>query len=103
MTRQAHSPIIKTAALAAGLGIGLLSYPVFAAPASCGETVQGLYDALLNTMKNARALGQSGRFTQLTPVIRRSFDITSMARLSVGPSWSSLTDAQRQQVTESYG
>jgi phospholipid transport system substrate-binding protein len=103
VTRQAHSPVIKAAALAAGLGIGLLSYPVFAAPASCGETVQGLYDALLNTMKNARALGQSGRFTQLTPVIRRSFDITSMARLSVGPSWSSLTDAQRQQMTESYG
>jgi hypothetical protein len=26
-----------------------------------------------------------------------------MARLSVGPSWSTLTDAQRQQVTESFG
>jgi phospholipid transport system substrate-binding protein len=101
--KQAHSPVIKAAALAAGLGIGLVSYPGFAAPASGGETVQGLYDALLNTMKNARTLGQSGRFTLLAPVIRRSFDIASMARLSVGPSWSSLTDAQRQQVTESYG
>ena len=47
--------------------------------------------------------GQSGRFTQLAPVIRRSFDIASMARLSVGPSWSSLNEAQRQQVTESFG
>jgi phospholipid transport system substrate-binding protein len=64
--------------------------------------VQGLYDALLNTMKNARAPGQSGRFTQLAPVIGRSFDIASMARLSVGPSWSSLTDIERQQMTESY-
>jgi phospholipid transport system substrate-binding protein len=26
-----------------------------------------------------------------------------MARLSVGPSWSGLTEAQRQQVTESFG
>src|ERR1700755_1055026 len=26
-----------------------------------------------------------------------------MARLSVGPTWSSLTEAQRQQVTESFG
>ncbi|MBV8400948.1 MAG: ABC transporter substrate-binding protein [Acetobacteraceae bacterium] len=103
MTKQAHSPVIKAAALAAGLGIGLVSYPVFAAPASGGETVQGLYDALLNTMKNARTLGQSGRFAQLAPVIRRSFDIASMARLSVGPSWSGMTDAQRQQMTESYG
>ena len=103
MTKQAYSPVIKAAALAAGLGIGLVSCPVFAAPTSGGETVQGLYDALLNTMKNARALGQSGRFTQLAPVIRRSFDIALMARLSVGPSWSSLTDGQRQQITESYG
>ena len=54
-------------------------------------------------MKNGRISGQSGRFTQLEPVIRRSFDIASMARLSVGPSWAGLTEAQRQQMTESYG
>jgi phospholipid transport system substrate-binding protein len=99
---QAHSPLMKSVALAAGLCIGLLSNPL-AARAGGGETVQSLYDALLNTMKNGRALGQSGRFTQLAPVIRHSFDTASMARLSVGPSWSGLTDAQRQQMTESYG
>ena len=57
------TPSWKAAALAAGLGIGMLSYPLHAAPASGGDTVQGLYDALLNTMKNGRTLGQSGRFT----------------------------------------
>jgi len=80
----------------------MLSYPVHAAPASGGNTVQGLYDALLATMKNGRTLGQSGRFTQLEPVIRRSFDIPAMARLSVGPAWASLSEAQRQQVTDSF-
>jgi phospholipid transport system substrate-binding protein len=65
--------------------------------------VQGLYDALLSTMKNGRTLGQSGRFTQLEPVIRRTFDIPSMTRLSVGLSWAGLTEAQRQQVTGSFG
>jgi phospholipid transport system substrate-binding protein len=103
MRKQAHSPVIKAAAFAAGLGFGLASYPVLAAPANGGETVQGLYDALLNTMKSGRILGPSGRFTQLEPVIRRSFDIASMARLSVGPFWTSWTEAQRQQMTESYG
>jgi len=93
----------KAVAFAAGCGLSMLSYPLHAAPASGGDTVQGLYDALLSTMKNARILGQSGRFTQLEPVIRRSFDIASMSRLSVGPSWASLTEAQRQQMTESYG
>src|SRR6516165_45031 len=93
----------KAAALVGGLGLGVLSYPVHAAPASGGDTVQGLYDALLNTMKNGRTLGQSGRFTQLEPVIRRTFDIPSMAWLSVGASWAALSETQRQQVTESFG
>ena len=62
-----------------------------------------LYDALLSTMKNGRTLGQNGRFTQLEPIIRRTFDIASMVRLSVGSSWASLTDAQRQQMAESFG
>ena len=96
-------PLCRAAAFAAGLGLAVLSCPVHAAPASSGDTVQGLYDALLGTMKNGRILGQSGRFTQLDPVIRRSFDIASMARLSVGPSWAGLTEAQRQEVTESFG
>ena len=95
--------VLKAAALGAGLGLGLFAYPVHAAPASGGDTVQGLYDALLSTMKNGRMLGQSGRFKQVDPVIRRSFDIASMARLSIGPSWTSLSDVQHQQVTDSFG
>jgi phospholipid transport system substrate-binding protein len=93
----------KGAAFAAGLGLSMLSYPVHAAPSSGGDTVQGLYDALLNTMKNGRTLGQSGRFRQLAPVISRSFDIAAMVRLSVGPSWAGLTEAQRHEISESFG
>ena len=97
------APMLKALTLAAGLGLGMVSYPIHAAPASGGDTVRGLYDALLNTMKNGRTLGQSGRFAKLDPVIRRSFDIAEMARLSLGRSWTGLSDAQRQQMTESYG
>ena len=96
-------PLRKAVAFAAGLALSALSYPVHAAPAGGGDTVQGLYDALLSTMKNGRILGQSGRFTQLAPVIRRTFDIASMVRLSVGSSWAGLSEAQRQQVSESFG
>jgi phospholipid transport system substrate-binding protein len=97
------TPAWKAATLAAVLGLAMVPYPAQAAPGSGGDTVQGLYDALLNTMKNGRILGHSGRFTQLDPVIRKTFDIPSMARLSVGSSWASLTEAQRQQVTVSFG
>ena len=105
MSKPMHpkSTIWKAAALATGFGLAMLSCPVHAAPASSSGTVQGLYDALLGTMKSGRTLGQSGRFTQLEPVIRRSFDLPTMARLSVGPSWAGMSEAQRQQVTESFG
>jgi phospholipid transport system substrate-binding protein len=93
----------KAAALAAGLGIAMLAHPAHAVPMSGGDTVKGLYDALLGTMKSGRSLGQSGRFARLEPVVSRTFDIPTMARLSVGSSWVTLSDAQRQQVIESFG
>jgi len=109
LNRVSSKPVIsktaalKAAALATGIGIATLAYPAHAAPASGGDTVQGLYDALLGTMKSGRSLGQSGRFARLEPVIRRTFDIPTMARLSVGSSWVTLSEAQRQQVIESFG
>src|SRR5215468_39684 len=81
----------------------MISYSAHAAPATGGDTVQGLYDALLGTMKNGRTLGQSGRFARLEPVIRRTFDIPTMARLSIGTPWATLSETQRQQVIDSFG
>jgi phospholipid transport system substrate-binding protein len=93
----------KAAALAVVMALAILPQRTFAAPASGSDTVQGLYDTLLSTMKNGRTLGQSGRFVQLEPVVRRSFDIASMVRLSVGPSWATMSESQRQQVTDGFG
>jgi phospholipid transport system substrate-binding protein len=103
MPTATKTPAWRAVALAVCLGFAMAAQGADGAPASGGDTVRGLYDALLNTMKNGRTLGQSGRFTQLEPVIRRSFDIAAMARLSVGPSWATLSEPQRQQVTDSFG
>jgi hypothetical protein len=90
----------KAAGLAVMLALASLPYRAHATPTSGGEiVVQGLSDALLSTMKNGRTLGQSGRFAQLEPVIRRSFDIPSMTRLSVGLSWAGLTCWRTGSVT----
>jgi len=94
----------KAAGLAVAMALAILPQATFAAPATGSDTVQGLYDTLLSTMKNGRALGQSGRFVQLEPVVRRTFDIASMARLSVGPSsWATMSETQRQQVIDGFG
>ena len=94
---------VRRTATAVMLAVAILSNPVFASPPSGGDTVRGLYDALLGTMKNGRALGRSGRFAQLQPVILKTFDLTTMSRLSLGSSWATLTETQRQQMTESFG
>jgi phospholipid transport system substrate-binding protein len=74
-----------------------------AAAGSACATVQSLYGSLLTTMKSGSVLGESGRYAQLAPVIRRSFDLPYMARLAFGFGWARLTPAQQQQVTDSYG
>jgi phospholipid transport system substrate-binding protein len=99
----AKSRLCKALALAVALGLSAFSYSAQATPAGGSGTVQGLYEALLNTMKSGGTLGGSGRFAKLAPVIRSSFDVASMARLSVGPFWSGLSEAQRQEVIDSYG
>jgi phospholipid transport system substrate-binding protein len=91
----------------AGIAVVLLLFaaprPSLAVTTTGGDTVQGLYDTLLTTMKNGQTLGQSGRYAALAPVIRRVFDLPLMARLSVGPVWATLNDAQKRQVIDSYG
>ena len=102
-SRVAKSRLCKALALAVALGLSTFFNTVQAAPAGGSGTVRGLYKALLSTMKSGRTLGGSGRFAQLAPVIRSSFDVALMARLSVGPSWTGLSEAQRQELIESYG
>ena len=92
----------------ASMGLGLLlalgiSAEAAALPASPQDSVRSLYQTLLATMKDARTLGESGRYARLAPVVGRVFDIPLMARLSIGPSWAGLSDAQRQKATQSYG
>jgi phospholipid transport system substrate-binding protein len=53
-------------------------------------------------MKNGPTLGQSGRYARLAPVVDRVFDLPSMTRLAVGPSWATLSPAQQQQLVEAF-
>src|SRR5271165_4272215 len=92
----------------AGLGLALLLAVAISAEsaaalsASPQDSVHSFYDTLLSTMKDGRTLGQSGRYARLAPVIGRLFDVPLMARLAVGPSWTTLSPAQQQQVTEAF-
>jgi phospholipid transport system substrate-binding protein len=66
------------------------------------DSVRGFYDTLLTTMRNGPTLGQSGRYARLAPVVDRVFDVPSMTRLAVGPTWATLPPAQQQQLIDAF-
>jgi phospholipid transport system substrate-binding protein len=94
---------VGVAGVALALALSSVPRPSFAAPTGGGAVVQSLYYTLLSTMKEGGRLGVSGRFAQVAPVIRQIFDLPLMTRLSVGPTWATLNDAQRQQAIDSFG
>jgi phospholipid transport system substrate-binding protein len=65
-------------------------------------TVQGFYDTLLAVMKAAKQLGFDGRYQRLQPAISRAFDLGLMTRIAVGPAWTSLPQAQQEQLVASF-
>lgn len=66
------------------------------------QKVEALYAALLDAMKNAKALGAKGRFDKLTPVITGAFDVAGMAKVACGTAWGAMQPAQQATVTEAF-
>jgi phospholipid transport system substrate-binding protein len=98
-SKAARERLLAAAGLALGLGLAAVTTP---AHAMGRDTVQSFYSTLLQTMQNGPTLGARGRYARLEPVVRQVFDIPFMTRLAVGPEWASLTEAQRQQVTQAF-
>jgi len=61
-----------------------------------------LYDALLQTMKQAKQLGLRGRYDKLAPVLAKTYDLPLMSRIAVGQSWESLSAQQRQSIVNAF-
>jgi phospholipid transport system substrate-binding protein len=92
--------------LCRAVGTALVATTLFAGPAPAAEVpqavIQSFYDVLLDVMKNADKLGVDGRATKLDPVIRKVYDLPLMARLTVGPQWSSLAPDQQKRIADAF-
>ena len=85
--------------------IGLQPVRMYAADTAADPAVrqiESFYAALLDTMKRGDQLGLQGRHLKLTPITEEIFDLTAMAQLSVGPSWSSLSESEKQGIVEAF-
>ena len=62
--------------------------------------IKAFYATLIDTMKRGKELGVEGRFRELKPATESAFDLTEMTRLSVGPSWSGISEPERKALVE---
>jgi len=79
--------------------------PVFGADAPASDVtapVRAFYDALLDVMKRAKALGIKGRYGTLAPVIEQTFDLPAMTRIAVGPRWTSIPKEQQAALVDAF-
>ena len=74
-----------------------------AAASGASEPIRQFYDVLLSNMQHGAVLGPKGRFEKLAPVIEQTFDLQFMTRTALGPAWSGISDAERQQVMNAFG
>jgi phospholipid transport system substrate-binding protein len=85
--------------------IAASAWPAFAQDTSNDEAkapVRRFYDALLDVLKRAKALGLKGRYDTLAPVISRSFDLAAMTRIAVGPKWTSIPAEQQKELFDAF-
>ena len=97
-----YSRRIVGLSLALSLILGMFAGSTAALAANPQDSVRGFYDTLLTTMKSGPTLGQSGRYARLAPVVDQVFDIPSMTRLAIGPTWAALPPARQQQLVDAF-
>jgi phospholipid transport system substrate-binding protein len=62
--------------------------------------VQGFYDALQASMKSGGTV--KSRYDKLKPAVEKTFDLSAMTATAVGPSWASLSDADKKALTDAF-
>jgi phospholipid transport system substrate-binding protein len=92
-------------ALAAIVALAVAAAPIVAgAQASdpAAQQIEAFDAALLNVMKQAKTLGPERRYQALEPAIERTFDLPTMTRFAVGPTWPSLTSAEQAALVQAF-
>ncbi len=83
--------------------LGLAGAPARAAEAGPAATaVERFHGVLLANMKDGKILGFDGRKQKLEQVIKDTFDLPAMARVSTGAAWTRLPEEERSKVIAAF-
>jgi phospholipid transport system substrate-binding protein len=76
--------------------------PAWAAGDPNLAVVEKFHAALLDTLKQGKALGIQGRYKKLEPEVDAAFDLKAMTQFTVGPKWSGMSEADRASVVAAF-
>lgn len=66
------------------------------------KQIRAFYDALLDSMKQAKDLGVKGRYSKLQPAIDATFDFATMTERTVGPGWAQISAADQAGLIDAF-
>lgn len=93
---------LKGAVWAAFLGLACIA----PTPAISGDSPQAVVaqfqGALVEVMKEAKALGVRGRFERLNPIVDRAFHIPLMTQIATAAAWAETGDDKRHDMVNAF-
>jgi phospholipid transport system substrate-binding protein len=95
-----RASIMVSLGLALSLLVPIKGYGESTDPAA--SRIDSFYNALLDTMKQAKQLGLKGRYDKLAPVLTKTYDLASMSRIAVGQSWNALPPQQQLSIVNAF-
>jgi len=66
------------------------------------QQIQSFYASLIDVMKRGPQLGMMGRDKALEPAVDKAFDLVSSMHLIIGPSWSTMSDADKNALVTAF-
>ena len=76
--------------------------PAAAISDPAAQRVEAFDQALLAAMKEGSAGGAKARARRLTTPLEQSFDLPTMTQFSVGPAWSTMSEAQHRELIGAF-
>jgi phospholipid transport system substrate-binding protein len=77
-------------------------FSVKAEQAGIADLIKTFNATLIESMKRSKELGYSGRYKLLEPVIKNSFALPYMARISLGRYWKTLNEEEQSLFLKTY-
>ena len=77
-------------------------YNVHAFAGEASDVVTELQKSIITIMREGTALGYTGRYRTMAPIVDQTHDLDNVARLVVGRHWKKLTAAQRSTFVRTF-